>query len=619
MLPILLLSPLQSIADLAPEIARELGIDIHIELADDNSAQNRVREHPEVEIVLTRGGLAEHVRQLPGISVIEIATSLNELLGSLSSLTASGVKRIGIVSRPNLLNGATGHFDICSAQISVHPQDDEASIQSMVEELVGQGIEAIIGCRMAHETAQRLGVRAVLLESEAVSIRAALQEAMRLLAAKEQEKLRAAQLRAIIDNIDEAVVAISMDGEVSFFNRHARRICSTGPQARPDFSQLLLLLGKNKTDGPNEQVLTINGNRVVARSIALALKQVLRGQVITLHEVARIQASESRIRASFHEKGLYARYQFKDVVGESALMQQLVAKAKNYAGHDANLLIYGETGTGKEVFAQSIHNHSKRRQGPFVSINIASIPPSLLESELFGYVDGAFTGARKGGKPGLFELAHQGTLFLDEIGELAPEIQNRFLRVLQEREIMRIGDDRMIPVDVRIISATNRDLYQQTQNGSFRQDLYYRIHVVGLRLPPLRERNEDIPSLFEHFLGAFSASRSRPPRLTATGRKLLQATPWPGNIRQLRNVAEVISYAARDDVDSTQIAEVLGDHGASPTTTGVISISERRSLKEMEVEIIRQLLARHSPDAVCARLGISRVTLWRKMKTPGSS
>ena len=184
---------------------------------------------------------------------------------------------------------------------------------------------------------------------------------------------------------------------------------------------------------------------------------------------------------------------------------------------------------------------------------------------------------------------------------------------------MRIGDDRMIPVDVRIISATNRDLYQQTQNGSFRQDLYYRIHVVGLRLPPLRERNEDIPSLFEHFLGAFSASRSRPPRLTATGRKLLQATPWPGNIRQLRNVAEVISYAARDDVDSTQIAEVLGDHGASPTTTGVISISERRSLKEMEVEIIRQLLARHSPDAVCARLGISRVTLWRKMKTPGSS
>ena len=340
----------------------------------------------------------------------------------------------------------------------------------------------------------------------------------------------------------------------------------------------------------------------------------MRGKVITLHEVTRIQASESKIRSSFHKKGLYARYHFSDVIGDSEAIRQLTARAKTYAGHDSNLLIHGETGTGKEVFAQSIHNHSRRKLGPFVSVNVASIPPSLLESELFGYVDGAFTGARKGGKPGLFELAHEGTLFLDEIGELAPEIQSRLLRVLQEREIMRIGDDKIIPVDVRIISATNRDLFQQTQNGSFRQDLYYRIHVVGLRIPPLRARPEDIAPIFEHYLRLFAGKAGRDARLTPAARDTLSLHPWPGNVRQLRNVAEVVAYGDDEVIDAQHIAEVLGEQERASTETRFITIPECASLKQMESEIIRNLLSKHPADEVCARLGISRVTLWRKMK-----
>ena len=327
-----------------------------------------------------------------------------------------------------------------------------------------------------------------------------------------------------------------------------------------------------------------------------------------------IQASESKIRSSFYQKGLYARHYFKDLIGDSIVMQQLTTRAKVYAGHDSNLLIYGETGTGKEVFAQSIHNHSKRSKGPFVSINIASIAPSLLESELFGYVDGAFTGARKGGKLGLFELAHQGTLFLDEIGELAPEIQNRFLRVLQEREIMRIGDDKIIPVDVRIISATNRDLFQQTQTGSFRQDLYYRIHVVGLNIPPLRARADDIPQIFEHYLRRFAGLAGRNAGLTDAARELLKLCAWPGNIRQLRNVAEVVAYSETELIDARHIAEVLGDQNQTARDARFITIPECSTLKQMESEIIRNLLSKHPAEQVCSRLGISRVTLWRKMK-----
>lgn len=610
MRPILLLSPMQSIADLAPEVARALGIRIHVEISDDAHADQLIRQHPDVEVVVTRGGLAENARAIPGISVVEIAMSLNELLSNLSLLTARGFRRIGIVSRSNLFSGAIGDFQILDAQVCIRPQADEAAIEATVRQLVSQGFEAIIGCRVAFKTAGELGVEAVFLESGETSIRTALQEAMRIVEAKRREKLQAAQLAAIIDNIDEAVIAVSPNNEVSFFNRHARRICSISPASAPDFKPAIAIL----EGGEKEQVTTINGNSVIARSIALEFDQAVHGKVLTLHEVTRIQASESKIRASFYQKGLYARYQFKDLIGDSEIMQQLSARARIYAGHDSNLLIYGETGTGKEVFAQSIHNHSKRSTGPFVSVNIASLPPSLLESELFGYVDGAFTGARKGGKPGLFELAHHGTLFLDEIGELAPEMQSRFLRVLQEREIMRLGDDKIIPIDVRIISATNRDLFQQTQTGSFRQDLYYRLHVVGLRIPPLRARTEDIPLIFEHYLRRFAGQAGRTASLSSAAKELLKSCAWPGNIRQLRNLAEVVAYGETERVDSQHIADVLGEQEHTSSASGFITIPESSSLKQMESEIIRQLLSKHPADTVCSRLGISRVTLWRKMK-----
>jgi transcriptional regulator with PAS, ATPase and Fis domain len=607
---ILLLSPMQSLSETAPEIAAELGIALRVETTDDAGAEEVVRRHPEVEVVVSRGGLAERAARIEGISVVEIAMSLNELLSNVSALTARGLKRIGIVSRANLFSGAVGDFRILDALVSIHPQPDEEGIQAKVRELADQGFEAIIGCREAYSTARELGVEAVFLESGRTSIKAALQEALRIIRAKEREKLQAAQLAAIIDNIDEAVIAFTPDHAVNFFNRHARRLCAISPASPPDFEHALSILDS----GEKEQVTSINGNNVIARSIPLEFDDGVRGKVVTLHEVARIQASESKIRSSFHKKGLYARYHFKDIVGDSEAIRQLTARAKVYAGHDSNLLIYGETGTGKEVFAQSIHNHSRRKSGPFVSVNVASIPPSLLESELFGYVDGAFTGARKGGKPGLFELAHEGTLFLDEIGELAPEIQNRLLRVLQEREIMRIGDDKIIPVDVRIISATNRDLFAQTQNGTFRQDLYYRIHVVGLHIPPLRARTDDIPLIFEHYLRRFAGQAGREMRLAPSAREALKSHSWPGNVRQLRNVAEVVAYGHDEQIEARHIQEALGEQEYVPAEARFITIPESASLKQMESAIIRNLLAKHPADEVCSRLGISRVTLWRKMK-----
>lgn len=611
MTPILFLAPFPGMAALAAKVAEKMGINLIIEVTDDAQVKEVVKRYPNIEVVVSRGGVAEQLKSMDNLSVVEVTMSVNDLLSILSRLTQRGVRKVGIVSRANLFDGTFGDFCIADTEIAIRSCIDESEIQQTVFYLYTQKFEAIIGCRMAHETAQKYGLLAELLDSSSVSIRKALEEAVRIVKAKERESLQAAQLMAIINNIEEGVIAITDEQKVSFYNSLAERVC-TEKDKIIDYNHIVELLKYRN----QEKIVTLNGNSVIARVIPLEFNNKRRGDVITFQEVSSIQDFERKIRVSSYQKGLYAKKNFSDIIHQSEVMKQLLIKSRNYADFDSNLLIYGETGTGKEVLAQSIHNHSRRRKGPFVSVNTASIPPSLLESELFGYVEGSFTGARKGGKQGLFELAHGGTIFLDEIGELTPDIQSRLLRVLQEKEIMRIGDDKIIPVDIRIISATNRDLYEQVKLGLFREDLYYRIHVLGLRIPPLRERCEDIPLIFGYYVNRFAAKAGKKIRIGVSALKQLASYNWPGNIRQLRNVAEVVVYSGADVIEAKHIAEVLQEQETKIGNNQYITIQESGSLKQMETEIIKHLLAKYTPEEVCRQLGISRVTLWRKMKNP---
>ena len=246
-------------------------------------------------------------------------------------------------------------------------------------------------------------------------------------------------------------------------------------------------------------------------------------------------------------------------------------------------------------------------------MNTASLAPRLLESELFGYVEGAFTGARMGGKLGLFELAHGGTIFLDEIGELSPDIQSRLLRVLQEKEIMRIGDDKIIPVDVRVVCATNRDLNELVRKGGFRADLYYRINVLSLHLPPLRERGDDIIDLFVNFVRDLAAHEDKRITIEPDAMKLLLAYHWPGNIRELHNIAELLVCCENEIIKASEIADIFKEKQAKVSVGNYITIPEADNLKVMESEIIKHFLLKYSQEEVCRRLVISRVTLWRKL------
>jgi two-component system, NtrC family, response regulator HydG len=307
------------------------------------------------------------------------------------------------------------------------------------------------------------------------------------------------------------------------------------------------------------------------------------------------------------------RYSLPGIIGHSKEMQQALDLVMRVAPTDATILIQGESGTGKEVIAKAIHHTSPRTQHPFVAVNCGALPEPLLESEIFGHVKGAFTGATAH-KKGLFEEAHGGTFFLDEIGDMPLSLQVKFLRVLQEGEIRRVGSNQATSVDVRVLAATNRDLGQLMQQGQFREDLYYRLNVIPLALPPLRERREDIPALAEHFLRRFGDKQHRPLSLTANAVERLLRYPWPGNVRELENAMERTAILARNDLIGP---DELPPHIASGTPLGPAPVLPReQTLAEVEKSHILQTLERcgwnHSQAAEA--LGIGRTSLWRKLK-----
>ncbi|MBU5625570.1 sigma 54-interacting transcriptional regulator [Oscillibacter sp. MSJ-2] len=269
-----------------------------------------------------------------------------------------------------------------------------------------------------------------------------------------------------------------------------------------------------------------------------------RTTIVMLRDVKKIERIENSYRRALTEKGLAAKYEFKDIIYRSAAMGELIQTAREFARGESTVFLHGESGSGKELLAQAIHNASPRRNGAFVAVNFASISLSLSESELFGYADGAFTGARRGGRKGLFELAHKGTIFLDEIGDAPLELQKKLLRVIQERKVLPVGGSKLIPVDVRIIAASNQDMGALVERREFREDLYYRLNVLPLYLPPLRRRREDILPLFSHFLKEFRVDGGE---LSRQVRTEIEDYPWPGNVRELRNVAEYVSNFARFD------------------------------------------------------------------------
>ncbi|HWR39982.1 MAG TPA: sigma-54-dependent Fis family transcriptional regulator [Patescibacteria group bacterium] len=348
------------------------------------------------------------------------------------------------------------------------------------------------------------------------------------------------------------------------------------------------------------------------------------GGVVVLRPITQVKSLVNRL------SGHYGTLHFSDIIGESQPILEAVRVASLAAASAANVLLQGESGTGKEIFAQAIHNRSERCSGPFIAVNCGAIPRELIGSELFGYEEGAFTGAKRGGKPGKFELACGGTLFLDEIGDMPLEQQVTLLRVLQERKMCRIGSEKEIPVDVRVICATNKQLLAEFERGTFRKDLYYRLNVISMTIPPLRERADDIVLLFQYFLEKMDKHHRRFTIRPEVEEKIV-CYNWPGNIRELQNVVErIVSLSEADVVQLIQLPREIRDwqpqkelrtpDDLSPesfltTDAGRLAWRQRLWQEEEREEILRLLSSNKGNVTLTAReMCISRNTLYRKMK-----
>lgn len=324
--------------------------------------------------------------------------------------------------------------------------------------------------------------------------------------------------------------------------------------------------------------------------------------------------------------GARAQYKCCDIIGNNPTLMDSISIARLAAMNNSTVLLQGESGTGKEIFAQAIHNASLRRRGPFVAINCGAIPRELVGSELFGYVDGAFTGARRGGSIGKFEMASGGTIFLDEIGDMPYELQVALLRVLQNRRVTRIGDSKEIPVDVRVICATNKDLRSEIESGNFREDLYYRLNVISINIPPLRDRIEDIPLLIKHFLGQLARKNENIPGILDPAIiDKLQRYNWPGNVRELQNVVErLVCIASQRPVIVSDLPAEIISAGCSysreaPPASSVSSMYKHQRKQLLAEEESRQIIdllktCNGNVTRVAQEMGFSRMTLYRKMK-----
>ena len=352
------------------------------------------------------------------------------------------------------------------------------------------------------------------------------------------------------------------------------------------------------------QLVTIDGRNFIVDKYELTDGSSKPGFYLVLKDEEEITDMEQSLHKRLAEKGLIARHHFHDILHRSSKMEECITLAKAAALSDHTVLITGESGTGKELFAQSVHNYSKRKNNPFVGVNCAAIPESLLESELFGYVGGAFTGADKKGKVGYFEQANHGTIFLDEIGDISPNLQARLLRVIQERQVNRIGSDRIIDIDVRIIAATNKNLLQAVSENKFRDDLYYRLNVLQVQVPPLRERREDIGALLSLFMQESFF------RLNAEELQMLTDYSWPGNVRELENCALYYKTLGR-----------LPDNFRNPFNTPVracdrlpAAFTENLSYEKMRFWTLKILA-----DGSSLGHGMGRSAIYRRLNEQGIS
>ena len=628
------IAPYAELAEVASEVRDGMGLDFPIAVAILEGALGVADTliGQGSEVIISRGGTAALLRGKLSLPIVEIKVTGYDVMRALHPYIGKNHK-IAIVGYQNVVHGCRifGELFGLSIRELIIPSEeidkDWEAVQREVRRLVTENdIDVVIGDSLVKGRLKVDNAEIRMVESGKEAIIQAVEEARHIAQVRENERRAYERLRTIIHSVHDGVVATDEHGLITAVNLVAEEIFGFQekdvlgmpigeaiPNTRID---KVLATGRAEL----EQLQQTPKGYIVTNRIPINLEGRPQGVVATFQEVAKIQSVEQKIRQTLFNSGLFARYHFDDVLTEDPHLKKIVAIAKKYAQTDATMLLLGESGTGKELFAQSIHNYSSRRKEAFVAINCSALPGQLLESELFGYVGGAFTGARKEGKRGLFELAHNGTIFLDEIGDMDKELQSRLLRVLEEKQIRRIGSDSIIPVNVRVIAATNMDLWNEGVKGNFRLDLYYRLNVLNIKLPPLRERRSDIALLAQWLLRRYGEQYGKKIAGLPEGvLERLQQHQWIGNIRELKNVMERIVLSSENgEIDPDTVDLMLDKQmlAQKKPETGEDDSMLKGSLDEIKHKVATAILAQEGNNIARAarRMEIDRNTLKKILK-----
>lgn len=635
MIKILMIVPFEEMTELVCQVWDEIEQQEQLTPSEDryeltvtqaSTTQEFLSSNPDADVIIARGGTAYDLQHKHfHIPVIELMISANDILQTIFAVRERfGDLPAAVIGSPNMFEGLDRilEFFKINCKIFYLKENTEEEIYRNVEQAVSSGCQVIIGGIRGCIYAENFGVHHTLLCSSHDSIWNALMSARQLGVTSRRNREFVLSNQAMLDNAFEGLIALDKDHRITALSTAAQKILNLAPgnwyigmHIQDALHAPRITAAVCSSQSYIDEIVPYGNTHLSFKKVALLLHGEEVGCVLAFLNATQLQETEIKLRGKIYERGHIAKYTFESIVGVSPALQAAIDTAKAYASTASDILIIGQSGTGKELFAQSIHNASSRSAQPFVAINCAALPENLLESELFGYVAGAFTGANKNGKLGLFEQAHRGTIFLDEISEIPLALQGRLLRVLQEREVMRLGDDKVIRVDVRVICATNKDLYTQVKKGLFREDLLYRIDVLDFRLPPLRERKGDIPLLAEQFISRFCqrAGRELLP-LEPDAAELLSAQLWPGNIRELQNFCERMVVLCRSNSIKADFVSQLLAH--SIHTMNTAASPSRRTVNTIDAAKIRKALEETGDNrqAAAERLGISRATLWRYLK-----
>ncbi|SOE93617.1 transcriptional regulator, propionate catabolism operon regulatory protein [Burkholderia sp. D7] len=573
------------------------------------------------DVVVSAGSNGSYLKARISVPVVLVNPTGFDVMHALARARRES-DSVGLVMHGETPSELKRFFRAFGAAVECASYLSAEDAEACVLDLRDRGVLAIVGPGLVTELAEKAGMKSVFLYSRA-SVQGAFENALEVARATLGETQRRRRLDQVLQHLRDGVIALTADGRIEALSGKMADMLRLAPSQAVGkrLHDLAPEVASAVPKEPGEALETVRGASYVVHRSAWgdASTSAASGSIITFQESVALQRMDRSVRARQRAPQLVARYRIEDLNGTSDAMEQVRQRARRYARSDATVLIRGESGTGKELVAQGIHTGSARREFAFVALNCGAFPETLLESELFGYEEGAFTGARRGGKAGLIESAHRGTLFLDEIGEMPMPLQSRLLRVLQEREVVRLGSTEPLQVDVRVVAATHRGLSERVQGGQFRADLYYRLNILNLALPPLRERSSDIAGLAAQLLwqtgraGSVEAARGvLEPVLT-----LLTACQWPGNVRELQNVIERIAVEL-DEMPGMRVTPDLL-RSIAPELEEDDAASGQETLKQrsrkVEIDEIRAMLDSFDGDRekVAQALGISKTTLWRKL------